>query len=404
MKMSHISGRRILVSVFIVFVTTQTTEGQTEECSPGSYMSDGTCLDCGSNCHRRVCEAPNGSCTYGCKSGFYGERCENNCTNCDKPNLCDRISGVCLYGCIPGYYGGICNLHCNNCMNNTCEQESGNCFDGCIPGFFEVKCDKNCSENCRYQTCEQTSGACNDGGCIDGFYGANCSEQCNPKCKDLKCFQDGGDCVEGCEMRWTGRDCNDCADGWYGTNCEMNCNTNCNAGCRRDTGECTNGCSVPGVQPPWCVEACPLGLFGINCRSNCSIHCLEEFRCVPVNGTCWGGCREGYKGHDCQTDGTNEDYGNKEVIAGAVIGSILGFLLIILLICLLVRRKRKQRDEKIKDRKFDGENQKENGIDAKPVHLNDVDKGRVDENTNEEDTKEMAQNSDNNKKEQTDNQ
>lgn len=43
-----------------------------------------------------------------------------------------------------------------------------------------------------------------------------------------------------------------CLHGWYGEDCGKKCNVNCRNGCMSKTGECVNGCSIPGVQPPLC--------------------------------------------------------------------------------------------------------------------------------------------------------
>lgn len=46
------------------------------------------------------------------------------------------------------------------------------------------------------------------------------------------------------------------------------------------------------------ILACDVGLFGSNCNETCG-HCLKADQCFITNGSCFGGCMEGYFGATC---------------------------------------------------------------------------------------------------------
>lgn len=46
--------------------------------------------------------------------------------------------------------------------------------------------------------------------------------------------------------------------------------------------------------------ACSNGYFGRKCLDTCG-KCLDDKACGSVNGTCIGGCVEGFKGELCKT-------------------------------------------------------------------------------------------------------
>lgn len=46
--------------------------------------------------------------------------------------------------------------------------------------------------------------------------------------------------------------------------------------------------------------ACCNGYFGRKCLKTCG-KCLNDKTCDSVNGTCIGGCGEGFKGEICKT-------------------------------------------------------------------------------------------------------
>lgn len=46
------------------------------------------------------------------------------------------------------------------------------------------------------------------------------------------------------------------------------------------------------------VTACDVGLYGSNCKGKCG-HCLKADSCSFNDGTCFGGCMEGFTGDTC---------------------------------------------------------------------------------------------------------
>lgn len=46
------------------------------------------------------------------------------------------------------------------------------------------------------------------------------------------------------------------------------------------------------------IIACDIGWYGSNCMETCG-RCLEVENCSITNGSCFGGCMEGYTGDAC---------------------------------------------------------------------------------------------------------
>lgn len=46
-------------------------------------------------------------------------------------------------------------------------------------------------------------------------------------------------------------------------------------------------------------KACDVGFYGINCEETCG-RCLRAENCSFTDGTCFGGCQDGYRGRTCQ--------------------------------------------------------------------------------------------------------
>lgn len=44
--------------------------------------------------------------------------------------------------------------------------------------------------------------------------------------------------------------------------------------------------------------ACPKGFYGLACSYKCG-HCIKGKACEPQNGTCIGGCMDGFSGSLC---------------------------------------------------------------------------------------------------------
>lgn len=43
-----------------------------------------------------------------CDSNMYGEDCSMLCGHCFKSEQCNHTNGTCMYGCASGYQGSIC--------------------------------------------------------------------------------------------------------------------------------------------------------------------------------------------------------------------------------------------------------------------------------------------------------
>lgn len=76
------------------------------------------------------------------------------------------------------------------------------------------------------------------------------------------------------------------------------CSGNClnNETCDKSYGGCRN--CAPGWIGNLCNKACDIGWFGLNCQHVCG-HCYKAEHCFSTNGSCFGGCIEGYRGEMC---------------------------------------------------------------------------------------------------------
>ena len=61
-------------------------------------------------------------------------------------------------------------------------------------------------------------------------------------------------------------------------------------------------CNVNSSMVPFTlISDCPLGTYGGNCYSNCSGYCkgANRFACNYIDGSCYNGCVDGWKGPTC---------------------------------------------------------------------------------------------------------
>uniref|UniRef100_A0A8W8P6E3 Scavenger receptor class F member 2 n=1 Tax=Magallana gigas TaxID=29159 RepID=A0A8W8P6E3_MAGGI len=84
-----------------------------------------------------------------CENGTYEDGCHTECIHCLNVTQCQLLNGTCSYGCKPGYrgpkcnkkckpntYGANCSMICGNCSRKKrCYHISGNCRGGCVRGF-----------------------------------------------------------------------------------------------------------------------------------------------------------------------------------------------------------------------------------------------------------------------------
>ncbi|KAH9523560.1 hypothetical protein Btru_040345 [Bulinus truncatus] len=124
-----------------------------------------------------------GVCREGCKPGYFGLYCQNECVAyCGGTgSQCNRYTGHCSEGCDPGFYGDMCLSVCSyNCAENESCDSAGHCDDGCKAGYSGVSCTEVCSnatfgKNCQHQCacknnlqCDRVIGHCPNYQCADG--------------------------------------------------------------------------------------------------------------------------------------------------------------------------------------------------------------------------------------------
>ncbi|WAR16915.1 TENX-like protein [Mya arenaria] len=219
-----------------------------QKCTPGYYLYNYNCNDCGSQCQ---------SCSsYGCNScydGYWGSTCDENCAQ--NSTLCRKSDGYCL-SCGSGYYfyNGkctTCGIHCAVCDPRGCTS--------CHVGYWGSTCDENCAQNCA--SCRTSDGYCLSCGSGYYLYNGKCTT-CGAHCA---CCGSGG--------------CTSCHNRYWGSTCDENCAQNC-ASCSKSDGYCLS---------------CSPGYWGNTCENPCGHHCLE---CDEQNGECIS-CEHGYLGHPC---------------------------------------------------------------------------------------------------------
>ncbi|KAK3751428.1 hypothetical protein RRG08_051154 [Elysia crispata] len=308
----------------------------------------------GSNCSKRCsphcggannsCDNRNGSCVYGCISGYHGDSCESACEdntygpdclekcspNCGGANnSCDTINGSCLFGCLDGYRGALCD---SVCENNT----------------YGANCSKRCSPHCAGASCDNRNGSCANG-CVDGYhgefcasvcesntYGSNCSKRCSPHCggANNSCDNRNGSCVYGCISGYHGDSCESaCEDNTYGPDCLEKCSPNCggaNNSCDTINGSCVFGC-LDGYRGALCDSVCENNTYGENCSKPCSPNCASNNTCDKINGTCVFGCLYGYQGALCDIEIKSVTARSRNIIytTTAIISSVVFFLVVL---------------------------------------------------------------------------
>ncbi|XP_060604514.1 multiple epidermal growth factor-like domains protein 10, partial [Ruditapes philippinarum] len=176
--------------------------------------------------------------------------------------------------CDVGRFGKACSHKCHCADKNTCNVWTGKCkTPGCLLGWTGQACNKecafrrfgiNCSTECHCannSTCNKVSGMCTTGLCEPGWYGQTCSQ--------------------GCPFRR------------FSENCSTECNCFNNSTCDKINGICSTGLCNPGWKGQSCSQVCDSGTYGNQCSSSCG-HCVDGTTCNNVNGTCFGGCIDGY--------------------------------------------------------------------------------------------------------------
>ncbi|XP_076459739.1 uncharacterized protein LOC143292928 [Babylonia areolata] len=326
-------------------------EGSVCENLPGSYRcvcpagtvldNDGmTCLACpegryGEDCSNlcncgpgaETCE-PTRGCL--CKSGWTGERCEEDIDECDsvaKQQQCQAQNAQCHNfpggyecRCAQGYRkndSDICQ-DVNECADSPCDQICEN-----NPGSYRCLCNKGFSyslttkacediDECSVavtnqctQTCENTIGSyrcsCHRPGYVLDNDGFSCTETAactrtdcpseNGGCSREDCFCNSGYQLTGqntCE--WIDEDL--CA----GNLCQQQCAETSDG--RSFVCSCNDGYALN--QDFRTCRACAEGTYGKNCGKNCTCNPSKSLTCDHVHGTC--SCADGWEGETCDTD------------------------------------------------------------------------------------------------------
>lgn len=261
-------------------------------CSPGFTMIDKKCESPCENCEGGSCNK-NGDCLSGCKSGWFGQRCDQKCKNDNGEPSCEQpcgpncitcgteTNGVSCTKCKPGYYAnnGLCQKCSSTCKNSMCEGTTAQCLEGCEKGWKGILCNipedgtklpiTGCEGSCL--TCNLETKKCSS--CIAGMWGENCQQKCPSRC--TLCEQRTGQCMIVCSKycnkisqnfpscnNVTGACVQGCEDGWYGEQCQNKCALNCiNGVCDQELGHCSYGCS-----PGW---------KGITCGGNFFRLCIH---------------------------------------------------------------------------------------------------------------------------------
>ncbi|XP_021378868.1 multiple epidermal growth factor-like domains protein 10 isoform X2 [Mizuhopecten yessoensis] len=281
---------------------------------------------------------------YGCRSKFYGEKCEFPCY-CKQG--CNVTSGICdTPECLPGWKGMRCDTKCGphlfgancsqvcQCRESGCHHITGYCDKPtCLPGYRGDSCNRECapgtfggkcSNECHCETsgCSHVTGICKTPGCSRGWHGITCSEACGPgtfgedcnqtcHCLVTGCNPFIGSCYEpGCEQGWSGDSCDikseTCGPGTFGEDCNQTCHclvTGCNPfigscyepGCEQ--GWSGDSCDVKSEINETSSDECEFGKFGKTCSQHC--YC-DVGDCDHVTGTCLKpGCMPGWRGAAC---------------------------------------------------------------------------------------------------------
>lgn len=314
------------------------------------------------------CHSQTGKCLLGCKSGYYGESCENRCPigcslgDCDTDGAClscpARLGGKqcdldcsgCVVDasrnltcdekgcsqCAPFRHGPRCSKQCPRCRDGLCDFD-GTCTHGCVDGYYDES--KNCELPCSYGCLADgnTVGPCSANGtctlgCKEGRTNATCSSYCGSYC--VGCSQSGcescrmghfghlcdrrcGGCSNGCDRN--GRCIGDCRDGAFGVSCQFSLQ-----GCRvavRDATEVDAACIE-------CVQG--YGAYCKPCPNNCSPPTSETIEKTPQTcdaSGCLHGCVSGFEGPLCDMAATD---------VGALVAGILPPLLIVTITCLVI--------------------------------------------------------------------
>ncbi|XP_056002085.1 uncharacterized protein LOC125663226 isoform X2 [Ostrea edulis] len=274
-----------------------------QECNDKKF-GEGCQEDCGYCTGLTQCHHVNGTCLNGCKPGFkpgtcketcdngkYGQDCDSDCGACLKSEQCHHVNGTCLKGCDLGYKGDLCNETCDNrTYGQDCDSDCGACLKSEQCHHVNGTCLKGCDPGYMGDLCNET--------CDNRTYGQDCDSNCGACLKSEQCHHVNGTCLKGCDPGYKGDLCNErCDDGVFGENCNTSCGRCISSEpCHHINGTCMNGCES-GFHGWNCTEVCEDGYFGENCLKTCNQTCMS---CNKSSGICDSGCLSGWKGDYCE--------------------------------------------------------------------------------------------------------
>ncbi|XP_060082198.1 fucolectin-1-like [Ylistrum balloti] len=93
---------------------------------------------------------------FGCRNGSYGPDCNTSCVEGCQSGICYPDNGTCVYGCKPTWLGDKCDQVCMN-------------------GTWGALCNETCF--CDIDTCNVSTGMCQEDRCQPGWQGIHCNQR-----------------------------------------------------------------------------------------------------------------------------------------------------------------------------------------------------------------------------------
>ncbi|XP_060592351.1 scavenger receptor class F member 1-like [Ruditapes philippinarum] len=206
--------------------------------NPNRYGTDCS-KNCSKGCLNSTCDKTSGACS--CKDNYNGDLCDDcaegkyeMASDCvmDCPQNCNRcISETNCTECKTGFFGNVCEFNCSRgCYLDKCSKSNGTCyqekckpnFDGincttCSPRFHGTYCQLPCPESC--VACSRNT-SCDD--CQHGYWGTACQHNCSIGCYKSSCFKKTGVCMYSkCKTGFIGEKCDICVLGKHGMYCNI---------------------------------------------------------------------------------------------------------------------------------------------------------------------------------------